>query len=339
MYVNVLIGFRLLAVPNLFLLIGHDEASLPETPSILGGSRQTCNFSGYDHIAIANLRDRWKGVVHMARLSTSSSVPSSNGHAQPLVNSEDRGLPKPVIPDAVPEESADEVDSDTSKYPTQAQSLPYDPSLLPTGRRSLSSISLQAFSLGFVFALCSSATIMLLREGKTIWRLPAFIACLCAFHFLEFWTTAEFNMPAARASSFLLRNGKAYTIAHGLATVEIAISTFLPSYQSLLVNHYSITLGAILVVAGQLLRSAAMAEAGTNFNHTLAKTKREGHVLVTTGVYAWLRHPSYCAFFWWALGTQVLVGNKICFLGYSLVLWNFFKRRIKGESTSTDAFA
>jgi protein-S-isoprenylcysteine O-methyltransferase len=81
-----------------------------------------------------------------------------------------------------------------------------------------------------------------------------------------------------------------------------------------------------------------MAEAGTNFNHTLAKIKREGHVLVTTGVYAWLRHPSYCAFFWWALGTQVLVGNKICFLGYLLVLWNFFRRRIKGESEFIDIF-
>jgi protein-S-isoprenylcysteine O-methyltransferase len=74
-----------------------------------------------------------------------------------------------------------------------------------------------------------------------------------------------------------------------------------------------------------------MAEAGTNFNHTPAKIKKEGHVLVTTGVYAWLRHPSYCAFFWWALGTQVLVGNKISFLGYLFVLWNFFKRRIRGE--------
>lgn len=81
-----------------------------------------------------------------------------------------------------------------------------------------------------------------------------------------------------------------------------------------------------------------MAEAGTNFNHTLAKIKREGHVLVTTGVYAWLRHPSYCAFFWWALGTQVLVGNKICFLGYLFVLWNFFKRRIKGEELTLVAF-
>ena len=272
----------------------------------------------------------------MARVSTSSSAANSNGHPHPPINAEDSGPPKRLTPNPVLEESADELDSDTPKCATQVQALPYDPSLLPTGRRSLSSISLQAFSLGFVFAICSSATIMLLRENKSIWRLPAFLACLSAFHFLEFWTTAQYNTPVARASSFLLRNGKAYTVAHGLATTEIMISAFLPSYQSLLVNPHSITAGAVLVAAGQLLRSAAMAEAGTNFNHTLAKIKREGHVLVTTGVYAWLRHPSYCAFFWWALGTQVLVGNKICFLGYLFVLWNFFKRRIKGESESID---
>lgn len=75
-----------------------------------------------------------------------------------------------------------------------------------------------------------------------------------------------------------------------------------------------------------------MAQAGTNFNHTPQRTKKEGHVLVSTGVYAWLRHPSYFGFFWWALGTQVLVGNKVCLVGYLGALWTFFYRRIRGES-------
>ena len=122
-----------------------------------------------------------------------------------------------------------------------------------------SSIAMQAFSLGFALALCTIATVFLVKEGRPIWRLPAFFACLSTFHFLEFWTTAKFNMPAARASSFLLRNGTAYTFAHGLATTEIVVSTFLPSYQSRLVNPFSMALGAVLVILGQLLRSAAMA--------------------------------------------------------------------------------
>lgn len=74
-----------------------------------------------------------------------------------------------------------------------------------------------------------------------------------------------------------------------------------------------------------------MAQAGTNFNHMPARTYREGHELVTRGIYSWVRHPSYFGFFYWALGTQVLVGNKVCLLGYTVVLWRFFRERIEDE--------
>lgn len=257
---------------------------------------------------------------------------NSNGHVHPPLDSEDEEPSNHTQPSTSHSRPQYESEWHSPGYTTQAQSLPYDPSLLPEGRRSLSSIAFQAFGLGFTLALCSLATIYFIKEGSSLWRLPAFFVCLSVFHFLEFWTTAKYNMPAARASSFLLKNGKAYTIAHGLASLEITVSYFIPSYQSFLVGWPTTTVGAAVVVLGQWLRSAAMREAGTNFNHTPQRTKREGHVLVTTGVYAYLRHPSYCAFFWWAVGTQVLVGNKISLLGYVFVLWNFFKRRIRGKS-------
>jgi protein-S-isoprenylcysteine O-methyltransferase len=239
-------------------------------------------------------------------------------------------------PTSSSERASYESDWHSPGYTAQAQNLPFDPSLLPDGRRSLSSIAFQAFGLGFTLAGCLIATTYCVISRNPIWRLPAFFACLSIFHFLEFWTTAKFNMPAARASSFLLRNGKAYTIAHLLATIEIITSYWFPSYQVFLVGWLSITIGVVVVVLGQLLRSSAMAEAGTNFNHTPAKMKKEGHVLVTAGVYTYLRHPSYCAFFWWAIGTQILVGNKVSLLGFAFVLWNFFKRRIQGELVFVD---
>lgn len=168
-----------------------------------------------------------------------------------------------------------------------------------------------------------------------LWRLPAFFACLSLFHFLEFWTTAHFNTPGARADSFLLySNGTAYNIAHSLATLEIILSSFTPAYQAFCVSHYSIAAGVSLVVVGQVARSVAMAQAGTNFNHTPQRVRKQGHELVTNGIYSWLRHPSYFGFFWWALGTQMLVGNKVCLLGYLLALWTFFSRRITGKSRS-----
>lgn len=81
-----------------------------------------------------------------------------------------------------------------------------------------------------------------------------------------------------------------------------------------------------------------MAQAGSNFNHTLARTYCEGHVLVTQGVYGWLRHPAYFGFFYWALGTQMLVGNKLSLVGYAFVLWGFFRKRIEGEERTLVQF-
>ena len=76
-----------------------------------------------------------------------------------------------------------------------------------------------------------------------------------------------------------------------------------------------------------------MAHAGNNFNHLVQSKKKVGHELVTDGIYARLRHPAYFGFFWWGLGTQVVLGNVVCLTGYAVVLWRFFSRRIKSELT------
>ena len=75
-----------------------------------------------------------------------------------------------------------------------------------------------------------------------------------------------------------------------------------------------------------------MAKAGENFSHIVRDRKKEGHVLVTDGIYSWLRHPSYFGFFWWGLGSQMVLGNRMCLVGYALVLWRFFRLRIRSES-------
>ena len=90
-------------------------------------------------------------------------------------------------------------------------------------------------------------------------------------------------------------------------------------------------MGFVLMVVGQVVRTTAMAQAGKNFSHVISMKKKEGHVLVTSGVYRWLRHPSYFGFFWWGLGTQIVLGNVICLVGYAAVLWRFFRLRIESK--------
>ena len=89
--------------------------------------------------------------------------------------------------------------------------------------------------------------------------------------------------------------------------------------------------GLITTLAAQYLRSLAMITAASNFSHLIVYDKAPEHSLVRTGIYGWSRHPSYVAFFYWALGTQVFIGNPLSFCAFSVILYRFFSHRIKGE--------
>jgi protein-S-isoprenylcysteine O-methyltransferase len=205
-----------------------------------------------------------------------------------------------------------------------------DPTIYPGNSRSISAIALHAFALGITLSFCAISTIFLAQSHHRIWRLTEFIATLSLFHFLEFWTTARYNTSNAKVSSYLLTsNGSAYLSAHLAAMLEIIVtSTWFPSLQDSWSNTYTVLLGLALVIMGQVVRSIAMAQAGVSFNHIPAKSKKNDHVLVTKGLYSYLRHPSYFGYFFFAVGTQVVVGNKICCVSYLVILWFFFKDRI-----------
>lgn len=220
-----------------------------------------------------------------------------------------------------------------------------DLSTYPNGKRSLAGISLRAFLLGTIFGISLCIALYLVFTSNPLWRVPFFLASLCLFHFLEFYITAEYNTREANVSAFLLTsNGWAYNIAHGSALVEALVGYGLfpgSRYFSFVfesVLHFqpevlygvkiSVVLGVFFMVLGQIVRTLAMAQAGSNFNHTVQAEYKEGHTLVRNGVYDLSRHPSYFGFFWWGLGTQLMLGNAVCFVGYALVLWRFFSGRI-----------
>ncbi|KAI9723562.1 MAG: hypothetical protein M1828_004158 [Chrysothrix sp. TS-e1954] len=205
--------------------------------------------------------------------------------------------------------------------------------ILPGRRKSLSAIAFRAFLLGLSLGISALVTISYLRAGEQTWRIPFFISALSLFHFLEYYITALYNPRFANVSAFLLsQNGTAYNSAHTGALLEcVWTSMIAPDWQTRVSNRKVVVLGLCLIVLGQATRSTAMAHASTNFNHTVQQHKNADHALVTTGVYSKLRHPSYFGFFWWGLGTQLVLGNSICFLIYTIVLWSFFSQRIRKE--------
>jgi protein-S-isoprenylcysteine O-methyltransferase len=222
----------------------------------------------------------------------------------------------------------------------------FPPFLLPSGSSSLSGISLRSNLLGLTSGLPLTLTLLPLFTSTTsppLPRLPLFLFALSTFHFLEYYTTARFNTTHANISAFLLTsNGLAYNLAHTSAILEYTATTSLwPRYSLLALLPSNLrplytTLGFSLMILGQAVRSTAMAQAGQSFNHTVQQRRRESHILVTEGVYSVLRHPSYFGFFWWAVGTQVWLGNGLALLAYVLVLWKFFRGRIEGGFFSFD---
>lgn len=209
----------------------------------------------------------------------------------------------------------------------------YDQQFLPHQSKSLSGIALRSCLLGIAFALSAILTLVLLYKGHPLWRLPFFLATLSTFHFLEFYTTAYANSNDATTNSFLLSsNGSAYSIAHSASFIETLISHFFaPSLLPPNLQNVLLFLGIALIVIGQGTRAVAMLTAGSNFSHVVRHTKASSHRLVTSGIYSVLRHPSYFGYFWWAIGTQLMCGNRICLVAYLSVLFRFFDRRIRGE--------
>lgn len=200
---------------------------------------------------------------------------------------------------------------------------------------SSASISIRAFLLGATFGSSFLVTVYLALLAIPLWRLPFFLCSLSLFHYLEYQITALYNPRVANVSTFLLsQNGWAYNVAHTCAFVESTIWWWCYPGMALgpqMLQPTHVGLGFALMILGQGVRTTAMAQAGANFNHQLQHKRKEGHMLVTDGIYRVLRHPSYFGFFWWGLGSQLVLGNVVCLVGYAVVLWRFFSLRINRE--------
>lgn len=243
--------------------------------------------------------------------------------------------------------SSDTSDSDSLFEPRPPKSPHL--SFYPGRGRSLSGIALRSFVLGTILGFAILASVQLLFYHSSYWRPAATFAALAIFHFLEFFATAKSNPPRARVSAFLLSsNGWAYNFAHVLSFGEFFLRRlFTSKYWPISLTFsgkmlgwrkelwayqpYVAVAGMLLMILGQSVRTAAMVEAGKSFNHLVQYKKHDDHKLITTGVYSYFRHPAYFGFFWYVVGSQLVMGNPLCLLGLSYATWRFFAFRIPSK--------
>lgn len=163
-------------------------------------------------------------------------------------------------------------------------------------------------------------------------ELLAFAALLLLYHGSELALVATYTPEHLSAASLLL--SPSYLLAMALALAEHAAErTLVPAYKA---QVLAATFGPGLAVTavGEALRIAAWATARGCFTHRIQHKRRPGHVLITHGVYAWVRHPGYLGWGVWAVGTQLVLGNVAAAVAFAGVSWLFFRRRIRTEEAA-----
>jgi len=189
---------------------------------------------------------------------------------------------------------------------------------------------LWALMLGAVFGLGLAVAV----SSASFYLFGWFAIVQVAFHVWEFMFNALFHPKTLSSSDYLLpwQHSSEFLYAFIAAVIEFWLEWYLFGWMKL--SRPLFLFALLVVVVFQVIRTVAMCTAASNFTHQIAEHKTESHELVTTGIYAWSRHPAYCGWFWWSIGTQLLLANPICTIGYALAAWRFFDERIRYEEVT-----
>lgn len=188
---------------------------------------------------------------------------------------------------------------------------------------------------GFYLAMLATTGVFLIL---TQWQ-PLFgshLAFMATFHLFEFLFVAVFHPDDLTTDSFFIYHSKEFTIANSCAVSEFWLEYFF--FPSLKRFTWISMIGIVICIIGQAMRTVAMLTAGRNFTLLIAERKKSQHTLVTTGVYSICRHPAYCGWFWWSIGTQIVLQNPVCVVLYAIASWCFFHDRIPYEESTLLGF-
>ncbi|ALC44308.1 ste14 [Drosophila busckii] len=190
-------------------------------------------------------------------------------------------------------------------------------------------VAIRSSFLGFVQAV----SILVICFARTPWQQFGVYGCFMSyFHYSEFLVIAWANPRTLSLDSFMLNHSIHYGLAAAASWLEFLLELyFLPEFKR---YGYIWLVGVLLCTCGEVIRKVAIITAGRSFTHLVQDEKHAEHKLITHGVYAYSRHPSYVGWFYWSIGTQIILMNPICICIYTLVSWLFFHDRIYVEEYS-----
>lgn len=159
-------------------------------------------------------------------------------------------------------------------------------------------------------------------------QLLQMIFALTFFHLSEYVLAAGIHGKSKVSLSSLLISSS-YLLAMGFSFIEYVVEIYF--FPGLKEYWWISNMGLAMVVIGEVMRKLAILTAGQAFTHLIRTRHQENHNLVTHGVYSYVRHPSYCGFFIWSVGTQIMLCNPVSTIAFAIVVWRFFSQRIPYE--------
>ncbi|KAJ2759879.1 hypothetical protein IWQ57_006442, partial [Coemansia nantahalensis] len=194
---------------------------------------------------------------------------------------------------------------------------------------SAHNIALTACGLGI--ALGAGACVGVWQGWTHAGVFGVYVAVVAAYHMLEYLGVALYNPERVELGSFMFNPdvGNGYVAAMAVSAAEYAVECL--AFGRAKSPDALTVAGLAVALAGQAMRTLAMATAGTSFNHYVATRRHAGHQLITHGIYRYERHPSYVGFFLWAVGLQAMLKNPVSLVLFAAVLGWFFVRRTRRE--------
>jgi protein-S-isoprenylcysteine O-methyltransferase len=163
----------------------------------------------------------------------------------------------------------------------------------------------------------------------TQWRLGAAVSLL-AFWQMSEWVMLSIHQDKPEKVTYdNFPVWSKFLVTYYCFIVEHAVWSIIAKMNGWDLNTVPLTmisvLGVVIMVIGQFYRALAMYTAGQNFQYNLRSTKEAHNSLVTTGIFSTVRHPSYSAMIFHALGYRLVLLSPICtvltwFVGLPIIL-------------------
>jgi len=185
--------------------------------------------------------------------------------------------------------------------------------------------------VGVVFGFCSCVILLGTCAGLPLPLLQwcSYMVLLSVFHAGEWYVTAAYRHKELEYKSWIINHSLPYTAVQIATAIEFWLEyLLLPSLKG---HLWLISIAAILAIGSISIRIAGMAHCGENFDHIVMTSKKEGHQLITDGIYSYLRHPSYFGFYYWSVTAQILLGNPLMTVAVAIISRKFFADRIPPE--------